>query len=248
MKMMLSALMMGWAASTAAAECPNQATLTELRWMDRRVDRFQSGGYVRPESAAAVLHDIRRIEKEVDPSCLRSLTERLAQSRRRATDALKASLEADSFVLEGNIAILERKLEDLEQRVAAAETAGWPDGSRGALATEYVGYYQGQRPELLRMYINLAKAAFRAEEADDARPWVEETTCAAGKAIVGLSHRIRRLEDKLRVGYNMPAATPGLREIPPGTPRHRIEPKAGPIFGGLEDWAESKRQAEQAFR
>lgn len=225
MNHMLSTLMLVWSAGAAAADCPDPATRMELRWLDRRLDGFAPGSYVGPERAANVLHDIKRIENVTDPACLPSLAQRLAAARRRATEVLKASLEADSFVLEGNIALFERRLDGLEGRVAAAEAAGWPDGSKGALATEYVGYYQGQRPELMRMYIALAKSAFRAEEADESRPWVEETTCEAGRAIVRVTPRVRRLEEKLGVAYDMPGATPHIR------PGRRFEDGAGPIFG-----------------
>lgn len=179
MKHMLTALVTVWAAGAAAAECPTRATMSELHWLDRRLDGFKPESYVRPERAANVLHDIRRIEKDVDPSCMPVLAERLALARRRATDVLKASLEKDSFVLEGNFAVLERKLDGLERRVWAAE---------------YVGYYEGQGPELMRMYIDLARAAFRAVEADDSRPWVEESTCEAGKALRRVAPRVRALE------------------------------------------------------
>lgn len=221
MKYMLIALMVAWATTAHAQECGlNGPLFDEILEVDYEVNGFPSASYVPPEQVAAAFHKVRRIEQALGPSCRQALGVWLEDLRRTLKKALARSLEKDSFVLEGNFAILERKLDDLERRVAAAEAAGWPDGSKGALATEYAGYYQGQASELMRMYIELVRAAFRAEAADDGRRWVEETTCEAGKALVRVTPRVRDLEAKLGVGRDAREAAP-----------RRSEPGAGPRLG-----------------
>ena len=204
-------------AEECALDVPSRDQVLEA---DQEVNRFPLEGYAPPERIAEVFHKVWLVEKTLGAACKHALKVWLEDSRRTLHKALERSLEKDRFVLEGNLASLERKLEDLEGRAAAAEASGWPEGSRGMLATEYVGYYQGQRSELLRMYIDLAKGAFRAEEVNDSRPWFEEATSEAGKALVRVTWQARRLETKLWVARDGREATP-----------RRFEPGAGPIFG-----------------
>lgn len=244
MNYMLNALMMVWASGAAAAECPNEVPpLEDVLRVDRQVNSFREGDYVPPERVATILHEIGRLEKVFGPPCPHSLTGWLTESRRRATAKLNESLDKDSFVLEGSFKSFERQLGDLERRVASAEAAGWPDGAKGKLAVEYVGYYRTQGGELMRQYLAVFKGMEAAQATDDGelRPWLEERFCAAGQAFVRFTPRVNRLEAKL----DMPSPKPILPQI--RLPDRRFDPSAGPIFGTL-DPAEEARRASQAFR
>lgn len=218
-----------------AAECTgNLPLLDDAVTLAETMATFEPGRYVPPVRVAGALHEIGRQSEIIGPTCEDSIGARLKQYRKRALDTLEESLDKDSFVLEGSLAVFERKFDDLERRVAAAESAGWPEGSKGRLATEYAGYHQGQADELVQQYLYVLRGLSEGAEAagkDATRHWLDARYSDAVRKLARLTPRITGLEVKLDIGINMPGATPYLPGRPAPTPGLRLDPGAGPVFG-----------------
>lgn len=213
----------------ADAEAGCIATGIELERFEAvlaRVDGFEAGRYYPPEEVAQALHDVRFLRgfASLNP-CGTELAGRLDRAEHRMEETLSESLDKDSFVLNGNLAIFERRFSDLERRLEAADEAGTSEERRREFAAEYAGYFQGNGGYLLQMYVALFRGAMTT--AGDERPagarWLDDGVNPAAATLARLAPRVARVEAAL-----------GLSDALPPPPARRAVGDVDPLFAAAQ--------------
>lgn len=189
--------------------------------VSRRAESFEEGRYYPPEEVAQALYDIQSLRPslQADP-CGADRLARLERAEALAAKTLSESLDKDSFVVNGNLKLFEKRFAAFEKRVAAAGRKGLGEDERRAFAAEYAGYFQGNGGELLQMYVALFKGAMTTmgEEERFGTRWLEEGVNPAAQTLARLGPRVAKLESTLGLGAPTTPAPAPVRRVPAELP------------------------------